>query len=111
MYEAPASAVLMAAAVPENVMVASVVPSPEVKVRPAMPESENVPLVTATVTVRVPVSTSATVMRLELAAEKTRAVSSVVVCAPGTVLVGASLTGEMVRLTVAVSVTPPEVTV
>ncbi len=42
----------MAAAVPENVMVASVVPSPVVKVRPAIPESENVPLVTATVTVR-----------------------------------------------------------
>ncbi len=101
----------MAAAVPENVMVASAVPSPVVKVRPAMPESENVPLVTATVTVRVPVSTSATVIRLPFATENTRAVSSVVVCAPGTVLAGASLTGDTVRLTVAVSVTPPEVTV
>ena len=38
-------------------------------------------------------------------------VSSAVDCAPGTVSVGASLTASIVTFTVAVSVTPPEVTV
>ena len=38
-------------------------------------------------------------------------VSSAVVCAPATVLTGASLTAVTVTLTLAVSVTPPEVTV
>jgi folate-binding protein YgfZ len=45
------------------------------------------------------------------AAEIASAVSSAVVCAPGTVFTGASFTGVTPMFTVAVSVTPPAVTV
>ncbi|TNC13052.1 hypothetical protein FF100_15220 [Methylobacterium terricola] len=69
------------------------------------------PPVTAIETVRVPLSTSATVRALPPAVEKTRAVSSAVTCAPGTVTTGASFTGVTVTVTVAVSVTPPALTV
>ncbi|RJG47394.1 hypothetical protein D3Y55_22780 [Mesorhizobium sp. DCY119] len=80
-------------------------------VRPAVPASENVPFVTDSVTVSVPPSTSLTVIGLPADGVKTIVVSSAVVCAVGTVLTGASFTGLTVTVTVAVSVTPPEVTV
>ena len=81
-------------------MVASAVPSPAVKVSPPVPDKVMPPLVTARVTCTVAASTSATLMRLPLAAENTRAVSSLVVCAAGTVFTGASFTA--VTVTVAV---------
>ena len=56
-------------------------------------------------------STSAMEIRLPLAAEKTSAVSSLVVCAPGTVFTGASLTALTVMVTVSVSVSAPPVPV
>jgi len=59
----------------------------------------------------VPLSTSATVIALPLPGENTRPVSSGVFCAAGTAFTGASFTGSTLTVTVAVSVTPPEVTV
>ncbi|GJD54047.1 hypothetical protein OPKNFCMD_6827 [Methylobacterium crusticola] len=102
---------MIAAAVPLKVVAASAVPSPAAKVRPVIPASEKVPPVTAIETVRTPLSTSATASALPPAVEKTRAVSSAVTWAPGTATTGASFTGVTITITVAVSVTPPAVTV
>jgi hypothetical protein len=104
----PFSAALMAAAVPA--ICTEPVPLP-VTVTPAVEPSVSVPLVTATVAVSEPLSMSATVRALPLADENTSPVSSVVDWAPGAVLTGASFTALTVTLTLAVSVTPPEVTV
>ena len=65
-----------------------------------------VPLVIVSVVVNGSPSTSAT-----LTPEIGKAVSSAVVCEPGTVFTGASFTGVTPMFTVAVSVTPPDVTV
>ena len=89
----PSIAVLMSATVPRTVIVA--VPSaPAWKARPAVPARVSVPLVTVRVTsIRLaPASTSAIETRLAVPAENTSAVSSLVACAAGTVLTGASLT-------------------
>ncbi len=75
-------------------------------VAPAAAVTDRAPWVTLTVVVKVPPSTS-----LTLTPEIASVVSSAVVWAPGTVLTGASLTGVTLTVTVAVSVTPPEVTV
>ena len=98
----PSRAALMSVMVPVKVMVASAVPSPVTKVRPVVPASVNVPLVAVSVTLTAlePASTSLTEMRLPLAVEKTSAVSSLTVCAPGTELTGATLaTSSLVTLT------------
>ncbi len=89
----------MLAAVPENVIVESDVPSPVVNVSPVVPASVSAPLVTATVIVSVASSTSATVIALPLAVENTRGVSSFVACAPGTAFTGASSAPWIVTVT------------
>ncbi len=48
----PLSAALISACVPENVIVASVVPSPAVKVRPVVPLKVSLPADTDSVSVR-----------------------------------------------------------
>jgi hypothetical protein len=101
----------MFTSVPVNVIVASAVPSPTVKVRPVRPESVRVPLVAVSVTRRMPVPSSASTSPIEisfpLAAEKTSVVSSSVVCAPGTTLIGASFVLSTVMLTTSVSESAP----
>ena len=99
----------MFAIVPVKTMVASPVPSPVVKVRPAMPESVSVPLLEVSVTLTAPetASTSPMLIALPLPAENTSVVSSLVLCAMGTVLTGASLTALTVMLTVSLSVFAP----
>ena len=99
----PLRAVLMLAMVPVKVIVASAVPSPTVKARPAVPESVNVPLVTVSVTwtAFVPASTSATEIWLPLPLEKTNGVFWLVLCGPGTVFTGASFTALIVMPRVA----------
>ena len=99
-----ASAALSCACVPLNVIVASAVPSPVVNVRPVSVPIVSVPLVTVSVTVSGPPSTSLTVSALP--PTKATVVSSLIVTAAGAELVGASLTGVMVPLTVAVDVAP-----
>ena len=86
---------MISAIVPTNVMVGSSVPSPVPKVRPVVLPSVSVPLVAVSVTMTglLPASTSLTEIALPPAVEKTRAVSSSVVCAPGTTFTGASFTG------------------
>jgi hypothetical protein len=99
-----ASVALIWAMVPVSVTV----PVPELAMVAVPPLTESVPLVTASVTVTVPVPASTS---LTLRPVMARAESSVVVCGPGTVLTGASLTGLTVTVTLAVSVVPPELTV
>ena len=103
----PLSAVVIAAGVPETVTVPLPLP---VTVIPAIEPSVSVPLTTVSVVVT-ELSTSTTVMALPFAALNMRLVSSALDCAPGTVLTGASLTAATLTVTVAVSVTPPDVTV
>ena len=81
---------LIALAVPITLMLASAVPSPAAKVKPAVPLRVNVPLVTRSVIwlLAPPASASVMKMALPLALENTLVVSSAVLCAPGTVLVG-----------------------
>ena len=81
------------------------VPLPDI-VAPPPSATVAVPPVTVSVVVRMSPSTSPTVTPAIA-----RDTSSLVLCAPGKVWVGASFTGTTVTLTVAVSVTPPEVTV
>ena len=83
--------------------------APPTNVRPASPDRLKVPLVTVSwvCTVAAPASTSLIEMRFPLPAEKTSAVSSLVVCAAGTLFTGASLTALTVMLTVSVSVSVP----
>src|SRR2546428_45419 len=107
----PSSAVLMLAIVPVKVIVASAVPSPEENVSPLVPGSVITPLVPVSVTCAEldPASTSLIEIRLPLPDEKTRAVSSFVLCAAGTLLTGASLTALTVMATESVSLSaPPE---
>ena len=82
---------------PVNTMLASEVPSPEVKVRPLRLAKVRVPLATLRVICRLalPASASLTEIKLALADEKTKVWSSSTVCVLGTVLVGASLTAVM----------------
>ena len=91
------------AAVPARVTVPVALP---VMVAPPPAVTLSVPLVTLTVVVSAPPSTSAT-----LTPAMASGLSSAVLWAPGTVLTGASLTAVTVTLTLAVSVTPPDVTV
>ena len=78
-----------------------------------MPASVIVPLVAVNVTCTLlaPASTSAIEIRLPLPEENTSAVSSLVLCAAGTVLTGASLTALTVMAAVSVAlekaVVPP----
>src|SRR5689334_15450668 len=78
-------------------MLASAVPAPVRNVRPVVPLKVSVALVLESVTLigLDPASGSLTEMRLPLAVEKTRAVSSFVVWAPGTVLTGAWLAATL----------------
>ena len=99
---------MIAAAVPLITIVP--VPSP-VTVTPDDEPRLRMPLVTDTVVVNASPSMSATVKAVPLATLNTRVPSSAIVCAPGAVETGASFTALTVTLTVAVSVTPPEVTV
>ena len=97
-YVSPASAALTCAAVPAIVTVPEPLP-PIVAPPPAVTLS--VPLVTVSVVVRLPPSTSLTVTPAIAVG-----VSSTTVWPPGTVLTGASLTGVMLRVTVAVLLSP-----
>ena len=103
----PASAAVTAAGVPETVT--APVPLP-VTVTPEIEPRLSLPLATVSVVVTL-LSASATAIALPLPALKTMLASSLVVWAPGTALTGASLTAATLIVTVAVSVTPPEVTV
>jgi len=103
----PLSAAVIALALP--VMVTVPVPFP-VTETPVMEPSVSEPFATVKVVVTV-LSTSAMVIALPLAALNTRLASSFVDWSPGTVLTGASLTAATVTVTVAVSCTPPDVTV
>ena len=67
------------------------------------PTTVSVPLVTAKVTVMLPAAASRSAIDSPVMA---LVVSSLVLCAPGTVFTGASLIAVTVTLTVAVSVTP-----
>ena len=102
MYLIVDMAALIAAAVP----LITTVPEPSpVTVTPALDAKLRTPLPAGTVSVVVSVtpapSTSLTETPVMLSG-----VSSFVDCAPGTVLTGASLTGLMVSVTVAVLVSP-----
>ena len=97
----------MAAAVP--LMVTEDAPLP-VMVAPAKDSAVSVPLFADTIVVKLMLSASATLMALPLATLKTTGVSSLVACAPGTVLMGGEAT-LTVTFTLAVSSTPPELTV
>ena len=81
---------------PVNVIVGSPTPSPTEKVKPVVPLRIIVPLVAVSVTCTAEEPASASLMLIRLIpAWKNRAVSSFVVCAPGTVFTGASFTGVM----------------
>ena len=103
----PLSAALMLATVPLSVMAASLMPSPLVMVKPAVPLSVRVPCSAHTVTVSEPLSTSATEIVLPLAGLKTTVLSSATTWVGGTVFTGASFTGFTVIVSVSVSDSPP----
>ena len=105
----PARAALTLDKVPVKTIVASAVPSPVVKVRPVMPERVIVPLLAVRVTLIAPeaASTSVMLIRFPLPLEKTRLVSSLTLCAAGTLFTGASLTALTVMLTESVSLLAP----
>ena len=88
---------MIAAAVPEKVIVVSALPSPVVKLRPAVPASVSVPRPTARVTLSSALSGSLT----ERPATGTEAASSLVATAPPVTLTGPSLVSA--TLTVAVA--------
>ena len=90
-YDRPSKAALTSALAPVKVTV-TVPSAPASIVRLVVDASVNVPCETVNLTVRSVASTSATEIELEFAALKTKAVSSFTLCAPGTVLTGASLT-------------------
>ena len=89
-----------------NVPVRVTVPVPLLAMVAVPPETARVPWVTARVTVRVPVPASASASAMARPV-MTLAVSSLVLCAPGTVLTGASLTALTVMTMVSVSVSVP----
>ncbi|CAM3003740.1 hypothetical protein LEWO105114_11715 [Legionella worsleiensis] len=82
-----------------------------VMVTPAVATAVKLPCSTETVVVTTALSVSATLKALPLAELNTREASSLRICAPDTLLTGASFTAFTVIVTVAVSVVPPEVTV
>ena len=88
----PSSALLISETVPVNVIAASADPSPEVKVRPVVPDKLKTPSSTLRTISRLPVSASPslTEIKLPFPAEKTRLVSSLTVCGAGVVLTGAA---------------------
>src|SRR6185503_14559407 len=94
MNDIPFIAVFTAVNVPVNIIVASAVPSPVMNDSPAVVLSVSVPLVAVKVILTgfEPASTSATEIWLPLPLENTFAVFVRVVCAPGTVFTGPSLT-------------------
>jgi hypothetical protein len=99
--------------VPLKVIVASLIPSSLLKVRPVSDPSVSFPWVAVSVTRSRPVpsstSRSNTLIALPLAVEKTSNSSSSVACGPGTVFTGGSLSALMLTVTVAESVSaPPE---
>ena len=100
---------LTAANVPVKVMVTSAVPSPAVKLSPAVPPRVRIPFVAASVTFTglLPTSTSLTLIRFPLPLENTRTVFLAITWAPGTVFTGALLTGVTVMATVSVSLWGP----
>ena len=102
----PASAAVTAAGVPEMVTVPELLP---VTVTPETVPSVSLPLAIVNVVVTL-LSASATTMALPFAELKVMLLSSFAVCNPGTELTGASLTAATLTVTVAVSVTPPDVT-
>ncbi len=107
LYARPLSAALMLAAEPLNVMVESVVPSPAVKLRPAVPDKDSVPLVTLRVTVRLPLSISATLMAFPCPLENVSDVPNWTAWPPGTVFAGASSTPVTTTVAIAVLLADP----
>ncbi|GAB1434759.1 hypothetical protein MASR2M32_09790 [Sphaerotilus sulfidivorans] len=101
-----ASAALIAAALPENTSRALPLPSPSMKPRPALLPSTSRPCATSSASVSASPSLSAT-DRLVSAS----VLSSARNCEAGSVSTGAWLTAVTLRVTVAVSVVPLEVTV
>src|SRR4029453_9433088 len=107
----------MLAIVPVKDIDASAVPSPVMKLKPVSWASVSTPLLAVSVTRTLfpAASISPMLIWLPLPDEKTRLVSSLVLWAPGTVLIGASLTAFTVMLAVAVAllkaVIPPLVVV
>ena len=99
----PSRAALIAAAPPIRVSVP--VPLP-LTVTPVLEPSVRVPLADESTTVSDALSTSATVIALPLAAEKTSVASSATVCAPGSWLTGASLVPVTVRSSEAAEAAP-----
>ena len=67
----PARAALMFASVPVNVIVASAVPSPVLKLSPVRPLSVSVPLVAVSVTWSEPPAASTSLMLIRLVPKKT----------------------------------------
>src|ERR1044071_5152705 len=107
----PLRAVLTLANMPVKTITGSSVPSPVVNTSPAVVLSVTVPFVAVSViligfALR---STSATEIWLALPLEKTFAVSSFVLCGPGTVFTGGSLTAVMVIPRVADPMVKPSV--
>ena len=102
----------MSTRVPENVMLASLVPLPAEKVSPAVPLRVSVPSATVSIscTGLLAASMSATDIRLPLAVEKISGVFVLPLCAPGTPLTGASFTAvtfTVIVLGVVSRSTPP----
>ena len=99
----------MLAIVPVKTMVVLFVPVPVVKVNPVVWAKLMVPFVTVRVTFSGldPASTSLMLMALPLLEENMIEVSSLMVCALGTELIGASLTALTVIATVLVSLRAP----
>ena len=99
----------MSARVPWKIMVLLFRPVPLTMLMPLRLLRLSVPLVAVRVTViwSLPASTSVMEMALPLAVLKPRAMFCCAVCAPGTLLTGASLTALTMRVTVLVSVFSP----
>src|SRR6185503_10412380 len=83
------SAVLMFAMVPVKTICASLVPSPVVNDRPAIPPRLNVPFTAVSVTFTSAVPASGSEIEIWFPPVKTSGTSSFAACAPGTVLTGA----------------------
>jgi hypothetical protein len=102
----PSSAALMSPALPLNTIVVSPLPSPLLKLRPAMVASVSVPSLALSVNCSgdAAVSMSATLIARPLALDSTSVVFSGVTCRPGSWLTGASLTAPTLLLTLAAAV-------
>src|SRR5258708_6091706 len=86
----------MAVVVPVNVITESAVPSPPENDSPATPDRLSVPCVAVSVTRTAPLPASTSEIDTRRAPEKTYGVFAATVCAPGTLLTGASSTGATV---------------